>query len=148
MEDIAVPQGKWLLQTAAGSVLGRMVRPPLWLTLSFGAIARHSWGHTSRTGKGVASVGAACVLSRAQVIALAKKRGVKTINVVRRSEQKQELLDLGCAAEAGLYALQTLACPPGTLPCPLHAGQQPCSEQMHSCWLRAGSARLEAEFGL
>lgn len=31
------------------------------------------------------------------MIALAKKRGVKTINVVRRSEQKQELLDLGCA---------------------------------------------------
>ena len=44
------------LQTAAGSVLGRMV------------------------------------------IALAKRSGVKTINVVRRSAQKQELLDIGCAA--------------------------------------------------
>ena len=43
----------WHAQTAAGSVLGRMV------------------------------------------IALAKQRGVKTINVVRRSGQKQELLDLG-----------------------------------------------------
>lgn len=53
VDDMAVPEGKWLLQTAAGSVLGRMV------------------------------------------IVLAKKRGVKTINVIRRSEQKQELLDLG-----------------------------------------------------
>jgi NADPH:quinone reductase-like Zn-dependent oxidoreductase len=44
-----------VLQTAAGSVLGRMV------------------------------------------IAICKKRGVRTINVVRRSEAKQELLDLGCA---------------------------------------------------
>ncbi|CAL5222399.1 g4758 [Coccomyxa viridis] len=53
MEDAAVPQGQYLLQTAAGSVLGRMV------------------------------------------IALAKRSGVKTINVVRRSAQKQELLDIG-----------------------------------------------------
>ena len=53
VEDIAVPEGKWLLQTAAGSVLGRIV------------------------------------------IALAKRKGIKTINVVRRSAQKQELLDLG-----------------------------------------------------
>lgn len=53
VEDINMPKGGWLLQTAAGSVLGRIV------------------------------------------IALAKRRGVKTINVVRRSEQKQELLDLG-----------------------------------------------------
>ncbi|CAL8467495.1 g7033 [Coccomyxa elongata] len=53
VDDMSVPEGKWLLQTAAGSVLGRIV------------------------------------------IAIAKKRGVKTINVVRRSEQKQELLDLG-----------------------------------------------------
>jgi len=53
VEDMAVPEGQWLLQTAAGSVLGRMV------------------------------------------IALAKKRGIKTINVIRRSEQKQELVDLG-----------------------------------------------------
>lgn len=53
VDDMSVPEGKWLLQTAAGSVLGRIL------------------------------------------IAIAKKRGVKTINVVRRSEQKQELLDLG-----------------------------------------------------
>lgn len=30
-----------------------------------------------------------------QLIALAKERGVKTINVVRRKEQVQELLDMG-----------------------------------------------------
>ena len=34
------------------------------------------------------------VLGR-MVIALAKRSGVKTINVVRRSAQKQELLDIG-----------------------------------------------------
>ncbi len=53
VDDMAVPEGGWLLQTAAGSVLGRIL------------------------------------------IAIAKKRGIKTINVIRRSEQKQELLDLG-----------------------------------------------------
>jgi NADPH:quinone reductase-like Zn-dependent oxidoreductase len=53
VEDIDVPEGKYLLQTAAGSVLGRIV------------------------------------------IALARRRDVKTINVVRRSEQKEELLLLG-----------------------------------------------------
>lgn len=31
-------------------------------------------------------------------IAIAKRKGIKTINVVRRAEQKQELLDLGCVA--------------------------------------------------
>ena len=53
VDDMAVPEGGWLLQTAAGSVLGRIL------------------------------------------IAIAKKQGIKTINVIRRSEQKQELLDLG-----------------------------------------------------
>jgi NADPH:quinone reductase len=48
-----VPSGEWLLQTAAGSVVGRMV------------------------------------------IALGKKFGFKTINVVRRREQKKELEALG-----------------------------------------------------
>lgn len=32
------------------------------------------------------------------MIAIAKRAGVKTINVVRRSAQKEELLALGCAA--------------------------------------------------
>ena len=31
------------------------------------------------------------------LIAIAKRAGVRTINVVRRSEQKEELLALGCA---------------------------------------------------
>lgn len=53
LETLKVPEGGWLLQTAAGSVLGRLV------------------------------------------IALAQQRGIKTMNVVRRSAQKQELLDLG-----------------------------------------------------
>ncbi|KAK9830035.1 hypothetical protein WJX72_009314 [[Myrmecia] bisecta] len=52
-ETLSIPQGEWLLQTAAGSVLGRIA------------------------------------------IAYAKHRGIKTINVVRRSEQKEELLALG-----------------------------------------------------
>lgn len=53
LSDLQVPKGEYVLQTAAGSVLGR------------------------------------------QVIQLAKHWGVKTINVVRRAEQKQELLALG-----------------------------------------------------
>ena len=55
LERLQVPEGGYLLQSAAGSTIGR------------------------------------------QLIALAKHRGVKTINLVRRKEQVQELLDLGCA---------------------------------------------------
>lgn len=57
-----MPQGEYLLQTAAGSTIGRIL------------------------------------------ITLAKLRGVKTINVVRRKEQVQELLDIGCAALATFVA--------------------------------------------
>lgn len=53
LKDLAVPQGEYILQTAAGSVLGR------------------------------------------QVIQLAKHWGIKTINIVRRPEQKEELKLLG-----------------------------------------------------
>lgn len=62
---LGVPQGAWLLQTAAGSALGRMV------------------------------------------IGLGKHFGFRTINVVRRREQAQELLKLGgdaviCTAEESI----------------------------------------------
>ena len=50
-----LPEGAWLAQSAAGSVLGR------------------------------------------QVIALAAHRGIRTVNLVRRAAQRQELLSLGCA---------------------------------------------------
>ncbi|KAL3695748.1 hypothetical protein R1sor_009824 [Riccia sorocarpa] len=53
LHDLAVPEGEYLLQTAAGSVLGR------------------------------------------QLIQLAKRKGIKTINLVRRPEQKAELEALG-----------------------------------------------------
>ena len=53
LETAAPPAGSWIIQSAAGSVLGRML------------------------------------------IALAKKRGVRVVNLVRRSAQIQELLDLG-----------------------------------------------------
>ncbi|KAK9845455.1 hypothetical protein WJX81_006838 [Elliptochloris bilobata] len=53
LEVLQVPKGNWLLQTAAGSTLGR------------------------------------------QLIALAKHRDVRTINLVRRKAQVQELLDIG-----------------------------------------------------
>jgi NADPH:quinone reductase-like Zn-dependent oxidoreductase len=53
LEELAVPAGEWVLQTAAGSVLGR------------------------------------------QLIQVAKKRGIKTINVVRRREQADELKAIG-----------------------------------------------------
>ncbi len=53
LTDLKVPKGEYVLQTAAGSVLGR------------------------------------------QVMQLAKHWGIKTINVVRRGEQKEELKALG-----------------------------------------------------
>ena len=52
-EELSLKPGDWLLQTAAGSTLGRLV------------------------------------------IQLARLRGIKTINLVRRQEQTRELLDLG-----------------------------------------------------
>ncbi|CAM6119776.1 unnamed protein product [Calypogeia fissa] len=53
LEDLQAPKGEHIINTAAGSVLGR------------------------------------------QLIQLAKHQGVKTINIVRREEQKEELLALG-----------------------------------------------------
>jgi NADPH:quinone reductase-like Zn-dependent oxidoreductase len=55
LEVLQVPEGAWLLQTAAGSTLGPML------------------------------------------IAMAKLRGVRTINVVRRKAQSKDLLDNGAA---------------------------------------------------
>ena len=40
------------------------------------------------------------------MICIAKRASVKTINVVRRSEQKDELLRLGCGAPASCPAAQ------------------------------------------
>ncbi len=54
LDSVAIPDGKYLLQTAAASAFGRMV------------------------------------------ISLAKSRGIRTINIVRRSEQVAELKALGC----------------------------------------------------
>ena len=67
LSDLEVPKGEYLLQTAAGSVLGR------------------------------------------QVVQLAKHWGIKTINVVRRAEQKEELFALGadeviCSSEEDIAA--------------------------------------------
>lgn len=62
-----MPKGEYLLQTAAGSTIGR------------------------------------------QIIAVAKLRGVKTINVIRRKEQAQELLDIGCALPPCHLALRAWA---------------------------------------
>jgi NADPH:quinone reductase-like Zn-dependent oxidoreductase len=57
LEVLQVPEGAWLLQTAAGSTLGPML------------------------------------------IAMAKLRGVRTINVVRRKAQSKDLLDNGAACQ-------------------------------------------------
>ena len=40
-----------------------------------------------------------------QVVALAKHRGIRTINVVRRTEQRQELLDLGYGRDLTVHSL-------------------------------------------
>jgi NADPH:quinone reductase-like Zn-dependent oxidoreductase len=53
LESLATPPGKYIIQSAAGSTLGR------------------------------------------QLITVAKKQGLKTINLVRRAEQAEELLALG-----------------------------------------------------
>ena len=56
LEVLQVPEGEFLLQTAAGSTLGR------------------------------------------QLIVLAHQRGVRTVNLVRRKAQAQDLLDIGAPA--------------------------------------------------
>lgn len=53
LSELAIPAGEWLIQTAAGSALGK------------------------------------------QMIAMAKHKGVRTINLVRRAEQAEELRALG-----------------------------------------------------
>ena len=53
LDVLDIPRGEWLLQSAAGSVLGRMA------------------------------------------IQMARHYGIRTINVVRREEQKDELLQVG-----------------------------------------------------
>lgn len=60
LKTLQVPEGEYLLQTAAGSTLGR------------------------------------------QLIALAKHIGVRTVNIVRRKAQVQELLDAGVARARGV----------------------------------------------
>lgn len=92
LEELSVPQGEWLLQTAAGSVLGRQVG---------------RWGRSSADRWVIICPSAAKHLCRlppkyelldptgGQVIALAKHRGIKTINVVRCSDAAKELKDLG-----------------------------------------------------
>jgi trans-2-enoyl-CoA reductase len=67
VQDLQVPKGEYIIQSAAGSTLGK------------------------------------------QVISLAKHWGIKTINVVRRSQQKAELLSLGadeviCSTEEDVVA--------------------------------------------
>lgn len=75
LEDIKVPQGKYLLQNAANSILGK------------------------------------------QLISAASKKGVKTINVVRRKEVIDELRLLGCAAPtlSTLLKRRLNPCPPPSL---------------------------------
>ena len=68
LEDIKVPQGRYLLQNAANSILGK------------------------------------------ELISAAHRKGVKTINVVRRKEVVQELQQLGCAPAPG--AASSHACQP------------------------------------
>lgn len=53
LDYLAIPEGEWLIQTAAGSVLGRIL------------------------------------------LKIAKSRGIKTINVVRRSAARARLQSLG-----------------------------------------------------
>ena len=68
LEVLQIPPGSYMLQSAAGSVLGR------------------------------------------QLIALAKHRGIRTINLVRRPEQKQELLDLGCVRLSSKHSTSPVPC--------------------------------------
>ncbi len=125
-KTLAVPRGEWMLQTAAGSVLGA----PCWqVTVCPMGTRRRTAGRcelqavrlrnaTRVTAQSQLTDALAppCVHEQPQeqghsarlalieavppgrmLIAIAKRAGVRTINVVRRSEQREELLALGCA---------------------------------------------------
>ena len=52
----------------------------------------------------IGHLGVQWLLSALEVIALAKHRGIRTINVVRRSAQRHELLALGCRFPPSAFA--------------------------------------------
>ena len=98
-----IPKGGWLLQTAAGSVLGRqMIQvgcmvgrtacvsgrcPGVWVAGLLGC------RRCFRSYPGIFLIGHE--LHTMCTLQLAKHQGVKTINMVRRAEQAAELLALG-----------------------------------------------------
>lgn len=65
---------------------------PCTAHMHYGAV--HIVNRETNVASATAQTAAGSVVGRS-IIAIAKQKGVKTINVVRRREQKQELLDLG-----------------------------------------------------
>jgi hypothetical protein len=114
LEELAVPAGEYLLQTAAGSVLGRQMIQvgrsftpalPAAATLVYSACPAALQGSRRRRRRAAARCTVPslsirrCAHSRptraASCAQVAKHRGIKTINVVRRQELVAELKALG-----------------------------------------------------
>ena len=72
------------------------------------------------------------------MIGIAKRAGVKTINIVRRSEQKDELLQLGCGAPASCPSPNPTSCP--VTSCHAHDGVGHSAASLWSQASRAGRA--------
>ena len=90
LDTLDAPKGEWILQVDPPWCIWSACQEPRNCTVvpccRLGALA-------GRVGARVQT--AAGSLVGRSTIAIAKQKGIKTINVVRRSEQKQELLDLG-----------------------------------------------------
>jgi hypothetical protein len=113
LDTLQIPPGKYLLQSAAGSAFGRMlislakVTSPAMGQSQMHAVSRRATAqpHSARVLCGRSGpvnlchqpAAAACAYDRVMMTASFPRqvRGVKTINVVRRSEQVAELLALG-----------------------------------------------------
>ena len=93
---LSVPKGEYVLQTAAGSALGRQIIQVRCLSSSStSSPCLQILMKTRRSLQTRKCTNSYFEQAHEILLQVSKSYGLKTINVVRRSEQKQELLDMG-----------------------------------------------------
>jgi hypothetical protein len=105
LDTLDVPKGEWVLQVCACGVPDEHAHDCACGTV---ALSLHDAVALPGCSGARMQTAAGSVVGRS-TIAIAKQKGVKTISVVRRAEQKQELLDLG-------YTTCCQACEPSEQP--------------------------------
>jgi hypothetical protein len=90
LDTLNAPKGEWVLQVCPSLCIWTACQECA-VALSLSAVDEV---HQQVVCAARVQTAAGSLVGRS-TIAIAKQKGIKTINVVRRSEQKQELLDLG-----------------------------------------------------